>query len=146
MFGSVRFLFERYQASWISQQKVVESASLLKFRGFPIMRTITATTAFKMPLYGINFPLSACPVSSTVFRNTEKLSCANEVNASKQANKPLFLNKGLLLPDRDFSGRQIHSFSDFQGIDFLCLENLYQSNFTAAKSSNGLSRLFLFSF
>ena len=95
VFGSVRFLFERYQASWISQQKVVESASLLKFRGFPIMRTITATTAFKMPLYGINFPLSACQESSTVFRNTEKL---------------------------------------------------YQFNFTAAKSSNGLSRLFVFYF
>ena len=45
--GSVRFLFERYQASWISQQKVVESASLLKFRGFPIMRTIIAFTAAK---------------------------------------------------------------------------------------------------
>ena len=84
MFGSVRFLFERYQASWISQQKVVESASLLKFRGFPIMRTITATTAFKMPLYGVSFPLSAWQESSTVFRNTEKLSCANEVSASKR--------------------------------------------------------------
>ena len=66
VFGNVRFLFERDQASWISQQKVVESASLLKFRGFPIMRTITATTAFKMPLYGINFPLSAFQESSTV--------------------------------------------------------------------------------
>ena len=140
MFGSVRFLFERYQASWISQQKVVESACLLKFRGFPIMRTITATAAFKMPLYGINFPLSACQESSTVFRNFEKLSCANEVSASK----PLFTNKGLLLPDRSLSGLQLHSFSDFQGVDFLCLEKLYQSNFTAAKSSNGLSRLFYF--
>ena len=139
VFGSVRFLFERYQASWISQQKVVESASLLKFRGFPIMRTITATTAFKMPLYGISFPLSAFQESSTVFRNFEKLSCANEVGASK----PLFINKGLLLTDRSLSGHQLHSFSDFQGVDFLCLEKLYQSNFTAAKSSNGLSRLFL---
>ena len=119
VFGSVRFLFERYQASWISQQKVVESASLLKFRGFPIMRTITATTAFKMPLYGISFPLSAFQESSTVFRNFEKLSCANEVGASK----PLFINKGLLLTDRSLSGHQLHSFSDFQGVDFLCLEN-----------------------
>jgi len=138
VFGSVRFLFERYQASWISQQKVVESASLLKFRGFPIMRTITATTAFKMPLYGISFPLSAFQESSTVFRHSEKLSCANEVSASKP--------EGLLLPDRSLSGHQLHSFSDFQGIDSLCLEKLYQSNFTAAKSSNGLSRLFVFYF
>ena len=107
------------------------------------MRTTTATTAFKMPFYGISFLLPASSVSSTVFRNTEKLSCANEVNASKQANKPLFLNKGLLLSDRNLSGRQLHSFSDSQGADFLCLEKLYQSNFTAAKSSNGLSRLFL---
>ena len=34
MLGSVRFLFERYQAGWISQQKVVESAGSLNFRGF----------------------------------------------------------------------------------------------------------------
>ena len=32
-FGSVRFLFERYQAGWISQQKVVESAGSLNFYG-----------------------------------------------------------------------------------------------------------------
>ena len=138
MLGSVRFLFERYQASWISQQKVVESASLLNLWGFPVMRTKLATTAFKMPLYGISFPLSAFQESSTVFRNFEKLSCANEVGASK----PLFINKGLLLPDRSLSGRQFHIFSDSQGTESLCLEKLYQSNFTAAKSSNGLSRLF----
>ena len=138
MLGSVRFLFERYQASWILQQKVVESASLLKFRGFPIMRTITATTAFKMPLYGSGYPLSAHSVSSTVFRNTEKLSCTNEVSASKLEVK------NLLLYDRSLSGRQFRIFSDSQGIDFLCLEKLYQSNFTAAKSNNGLSWLFLF--
>ena len=104
------------------------------------MRTKLATTAFEMPLYGIGYPLSACQESSTVFRNFEKLSCANEVSASK----PLFTNKGLLLPDRSLSGHQLHSFSDSQGVDFLCLENLYQSNFTAAKSSYGLSRLFAF--
>ena len=56
---SIRFLFERYQAGWILQQKVVESASLLILWGFPIMRTITATTVFKMPLNGISFLLSA---------------------------------------------------------------------------------------
>ena len=100
------------------------------------MRTITATTEFKMPLYGINFSLSAHPVSSTVFRNTEKLSCANEVSASKLEVKCLHTT------DRDLSGRHFHSFSDFQGIESLCLEKLYRSNFTVAKSSNGLSRLF----
>ena len=39
---------------------------------------------------------------------------------------------------------QVPSFSDAQGVDFLCLEKLYQFDFTAVKSSNGLSRLFLF--
>ena len=102
------------------------------------MRTITATTAFKMPLYGIGFPLSACPVSSTVFRNSEKLSCVNEVNASKH----LLNNKCLLLPDRSLSDRQLHTFSDFQDTEFLYPEKQYQSNFTAARSSNGLSRIF----
>ena len=109
----------------------------------PFMKMITATTAFKMPLHSIALPLSAFPVSSTVFRNSEKLSCVNEVSASK-ASKQAFINKGLLLSDRGFSGRHPHSFSDFQDRDFLCLEKLYQSNFTAAKSSNGLSRLFVF--
>jgi len=50
----------------------------------------------------------------------------------------------LLLPDRSLSGRQFHSFSDAQGVDFLCLEKLYQSNFTAAKSNYGLSRFFVY--
>ena len=58
------------------------------------MRMTTATTAFKMPLYGIYFPLSAFSAFSTFFRNSEKMSCANEVSASKQASKqaskPLF--------------------------------------------------------
>ena len=117
------------------------------------MRTITATTAFKMPLYGISFPLSACPVSSTVFRNSEKLSCVNEVSASKHPasvaehdstprQEQVSVNKGLLLPDRSLSGRQLHTFSDFQDTEFLYPEKQYQSNFTAAKSSNGLSRIF----
>jgi len=57
--GAFGFYFERYQAGWISQQKVVESAGSLNFMGIPIMRTKLATTAFKMPLYGISLPLSA---------------------------------------------------------------------------------------
>ena len=42
------------------------------------MRMTTATTAFKMPLYGIYFPLSAFSAFSTFFRNSEKMSCAND--------------------------------------------------------------------
>ncbi|MBR2441373.1 MAG: hypothetical protein IKB25_14340, partial [Lentisphaeria bacterium] len=61
---------------------------------------------------------------------------------SKQASKQAFKNKGWLLPDQSLSGRKLHSFSDFQDMDSLCLEKLYQSNFTAAKSNNGLSRIF----
>ncbi|MBR2508124.1 MAG: hypothetical protein IKB71_00090, partial [Lentisphaeria bacterium] len=60
-----------------------------------------------------------------------------------QASKQAFIyNKGLLLSDRSFSGRQFPFFSDFQGMGSLCLEKLYQSNFTAAKFSNELSQLF----
>ena len=57
VFGSVRFLFERYQAGWISQQKVVESAGEALFYG-DSDHEITAATAFKMPLHGISFLLS----------------------------------------------------------------------------------------
>jgi len=53
-------------------------------------------------------------------------------------------NKGLLQSGRNFSGRQIQSLSDSQSTGSLCLEKLYQSGFTAAKSSNGSSRLFCF--
>ena len=135
VWGHSVFLTETKPAGFRSR-KLWNRQAKLYFMGIPIMRIKLATTAFKMPLYGISFPLSACPVSSTVFRNTEKLSCANEVSASKP--------EGSLLPDRSLSGHQLHSFSDFQGIDSLCLEKLYQSNFTAAKSNNGLSWLFLF--
>ena len=61
-----------------------------------------------------------------------------------ERKQTFILNKGLLLSDRSLSGRQFHSSSDFQGIYFLCFEELYQSDFTAAKSSNGLSRLLIF--
>ena len=97
--------------------------------GIPIMRTITATTAFKMPLYGINFPLSACPVSSTVFRNFEKLSCAKQ--ASKQASKQAFIykNKGLLLSAQSFSGHNFHKFYNYQDAISLCLEQVFSGRF-----------------
>ena len=154
--------------------------SLLKFRGLLMMRTITAATAFPVPLYGISSLLSAHSASSAVFRDTEKLPCANEVSASKQASKQgsprlcfvlpwqasshavgcrasalsclhcasfdgqASAKRGLFFHDRNLSGRQYHFFSDFQGMDLLCLENRYQSHFTTAKSSNGSLRLFAF--
>lgn len=52
-------------------------------------------------------------------------------------------NKGLLLSDQNLSCRRFHIFSDFQDTDFLYLDKLYRSDFTAADSSNGASRLFL---
>ena len=42
------------------------------------MRMITATTAFKMPLYGVSFPLSAWQESSTVFQGTKSLHLENQ--------------------------------------------------------------------
>ena len=123
MFGSIRFLFEHYQAGWISQQKVVEPAGLLNFMGVPIMRMITATTAFKMPFLGISFSLSASSESLT--------------EASKQA----FIHKGLLLSDRNFSGHKFHKISSIQDAISLCLENQYYFNFYAANFNNGISRL-----
>ena len=114
------------------------------FGGIPVMTT-TAMTAFRMPFYGIEFPLSGCGMSSTFFRDSENLPCANKMSASlllchASASKPL--NKGLLQPDQSFFGQRFHKNSDIQDAIFLCLGKLYQSNFTAAKSSNGLSRLF----
>ena len=137
MLGSVRFLFERYQAGWISQQKVVESAGSLNLWGFPIMRMITATTALEMLLYGIRFSLSAHLVSSTVFRNTEKT-----VLRERSEHKQAFIHKGLLLSDRNFSGHKFHKISSIQDAMSLCLENQYYFNFYAANFNNGISRLF----
>ena len=89
------------------------------------MRTKLATTALEMPLYGISFPLSA---------SLELLT---------EASKPLF-DKGLLLPDRNLSGQQFHKNSSIQDTISLCLEKLYQPVCTAAKSSDGLLRLFFY--
>lgn len=109
------------------------------------MRMITATTAFVMPHLGINLTLSAFSISSTVFRNSEKLSCANEVSASKQnESTSLYLsNKGWIQSCQSLSGHQIHSFSDFQAVGSFCLKKLHQINFTAAKPSNRFQRLFV---
>jgi hypothetical protein len=95
------------------------------------MRAMRTAVVNKIPFCGIDF----CYLHLSNFTSTISQQ------ASKQASLYL-VNKGLLLPARSLFGRQLHSFSDSQGIDFLCLEKLYQSNFTAAKSSNGLSRLF----
>jgi len=70
----------------------VESAGSLDFMGIPIMRTKLATTAFKMPLYGISLPLSA---------SSELLTEASK-QASKQASKPLFTIKACFYPAEVF--------------------------------------------
>lgn len=65
------------------------------------------------------------------FETTADLVGGFVVPASKQA---FIFNKGLLLSDRSLSGRQLHSFSDFQDIDSLCLEKLYQPNVLQPRS------------
>ena len=88
------------------------------------MRTKLATTAFKMPFLGISLPLSASP---------EFLTEAS-----------LYLTKGLLLPDLNVFGQRFHKNSSIQDAISLCLDKLYQPVCTAAKSSDGLSRLFFY--
>ena len=61
---------------------------------------------------------------------------------SKQQMQAFVNNKGLLLSDRNIFGQRFHQNSSIQDAISLCLEKLYQSNFTAAKSSYGLLRLF----
>ena len=99
------------------------------------MRTTVAMTVFKMPHYGISFPLSAYSVSFSVSQNTEKLSCANELRASKQASKqaskPLFINKGLLSSDRNLFGRPFHTLF-FPMMSYAAV--IWEFMFCAAKS------------
>ena len=102
------------------------------------MRATVIKTAVKMPFYSISYSSSSYSASSSVFRDTEKLSCANEVSASKQASKqaskPLFINKGLL----QFA-RTLFGFPFFED-SFIIIEPL---SFYAAKSGcSGLSRHF----
>ena len=95
--------------------------------------------------------------------------CYLHPQASKQASKPLFKNKGLLISETEnlllvrsnamdrldwqnqaFNKNLLISdhilpgqqFNSSQGTVSLCFEKLYQSNFTAAKSRNGSLRLF----
>jgi hypothetical protein len=121
VFGSIRFLFERYQAGWISQQKVVEPAGLLNFMEIPIMRMITATTAFKMPLYDISFSLS---------------TFSNPCQAS------LYIYKGLLLSGSQISGQRICNSLFFKRSVSFCLETLCRSHFTSTMSNYGSSCFF----
>ena len=63
------------------------------------------------------------------------------LSAFHAESKPL----GLLPSGRIFFSRRFHAFSDFQGVDWLFLENLYKSVFFAAvRSGIGSSRLFVF--
>ena len=66
--------------------------------------------------------------------------------ASKQASKPLFKNKGLLQPDRSLFDLSFLLFPFSDGMDFSCLEEkFYHYHSLSAKSSNsGLSRIFCF--
>lgn len=117
------------------------------------MRTIAVAKAFKMPLDGISFPLAAFSGSSAAFRNFEKTSCADDVNASGKTTDRFEAHsalqqgqacKGLLPPDRKLSGHHLCSFSGFQVTYSLCHENLYRSDFTAVKSCNGSMQTFAF--
>ena len=74
--------YECFQACWISQQKVEESAGSLNLQRYRLMRATVIKTAVKMPFYSISYSSSSYSASSSVFRDTEKLSCANEVSAS----------------------------------------------------------------
>ena len=133
--GSVRFLFERYQASWISQQKVVESASLLNLWGFSIMRTKLATTAFKMPLTA---SVLCCPHyrdPGASFKNgNNRLPLLHNFCAVTKAS--LYFNKGSLLSA--WSDRVVfHLFKTY----YRC-GKLYRSDFTISLSGNGSSQFF----
>ena len=77
--------FGTLPADWISQQTLWDQQAKLYFMGIPSMRTITATVAFKMPLCGISFPLSA---------SSELLT---------EASKPLLKIKACLLSTEIFS-------------------------------------------
>ena len=81
-FGS----FERNQAGWISQQTLRTGMHAKFTGGIAIMRTITATTAFKIPFYGISSPLSDLSVSSTVLQTIKKLHQSN-LTAVKSSNE-----------------------------------------------------------
>ena len=93
------------------------------------MKTTTATTVFKMPLYGSCFPLSACPASFAVFRTPEKLSCANEVSTSSYLDNRCSLISKQNVPDLISLLLQYSAHADLL-------------SFYTAKSAPGLSRHF----
>ena len=113
MFGSIRFLFERYQAGWISQQKVVEPAGLLNFMEIPIMRMITAATSV------FRWPYSQNPWQVS-----------------------LYTYKGLLLSGSQISGQRICNSLFFKRSVSFCLKTLCRSHFTSTMSNYGSSYFF----
>ena len=98
----------------------MESAGEALFYGDPIMRAKLAMTAFKMP----GHLFSAIRIHGTPDR-------------IKQG--------ALLLSASNFFRNKFHTIAVFQDATSLCLEELYQSNFTVAKSCCGSSS-FLFQF
>ena len=72
-FVSVLFCGDTQDKLGVLIRLACRRGSLLKFRGLLIMRTITAATAFPVPLCGISSLLSAHSASSAVFRDTENL-------------------------------------------------------------------------
>ena len=101
------------------------------------MRTTFATTVFKMPLFGVCLSLSALQ------KSLEQAS--SFAKAMEDKSKHLFLNKGLLLTDRNHYGHKAHKFynsSNNQNAESFYLEEPHQSVFKAAKSSHESSRLF----
>ena len=93
------------------------------------MRTIIATTVFKMPLYGI---CCRCPHvrHPAVFRNAEKLFCANEVSTSNY----YLDNRCSLISEQNVS--------DLISLPLQLSVHADLLSFYAAKSATGLSRCF----
>ena len=56
--GAFGFYLNVTKQAGFRSRKLWNRQAKLYFMGIPIMRTITATTAFKMPLHGISFLLS----------------------------------------------------------------------------------------
>ena len=101
------------------------------------MRMTVATFAFKMPLYGIGLPLSAFPVSSTVFQSSEKLCRANAGRASKP-----FYERALLPSSRNIFRKQYQKNSSVQDTVSLCLEKQYHSVISDAKLLQLFKRIY----
>ena len=69
VFGSIRLFILNVTKQAGFRSKSCGIGRLAKLMGIPIMRTITATTAFKVPLYGISLPVS---ISSELLTEASK--------------------------------------------------------------------------